>query len=246
MNIDYDHAKARHPLSVPRAAMPQIFLEAAPHSLLDVGCGIGTWLKTAQELGVSEVFGVDGVAIPPERLLISASLFRQHDLTRPLNLGRKFDVIICFEVAEHLDEQFAPTLIHSLVAHADTVFFSAACPGQDGQHHVNCQWPGYWQEKFNECGYACTDEMRWRIWADERIDPWYRQNLFTARRQPERAGHEPRIAPVIHPANLQTLVDGPFPDFVRRVEAGEKPMSWYAKGLLKAILGKSRRQLLGK
>lgn len=246
MKIEYDHSLNRHTLSGPRAAIPLIFPDVKPKSLLDVGCGTGTWLKAALESGVSDVFGVDGIAIPPDQLLFPRSNFCQQDLTRPWNLGRKFEAVLCLEVAEHLDEQHAPTLINSLAGHADTIIFSAACPGQEGQHHVNCQWPAYWQGKFNECGYACTDEARWRIWADERVEPWYRQNMFTARRQPDRAGHEPRIAPVIHPANLQMMVDGPFPDYVRKLEAGRQPVTWYLKCLIKALLGKLLKKPPGK
>ena len=127
---------------------------------------------TAVEFDVTDIFGVDGVAIPTEQLQISSSLFRQQDLTRPWNLGRRFEAALCLEVAEHLDEKNAAVLIDALTTHSDCVVFSAACPGQPGQHHVNCQWPAYWQKMFNECGYVCTDEVRWQIWHDERIELW--------------------------------------------------------------------------
>lgn len=242
MNIEYDHSKASHTLSDPSAMLPSVFGKELPRSLLDVGCGTGTWLKVAQQLGITDVFGVDGVAIPAGQLLISSSLFRNQDLTIPLSLGRKFDAAICFEVAEHLPEQNASTLINSLVSHSDLIIFSAGAPGQDGQNHVNCQWPEYWQKKFNESNFECSDAIRWRVWADKRIHPWYRQNVFIARRNPELAGREPRIPRVIHPECFETMTSGPISDYIKRVEKGGLPMKWYITSLLKALSAKLQKK----
>ena len=105
---------------------------------------------------------------------------RQADLSRPLNLARRFDLVLCLEVAEHLEPASAATIIDTLTAHGDRILFSAAAPGQPGMHHVNCQWPDYWQRLFNARGFACDGAVRWEIWRNGRIEPWYRQNLMMA------------------------------------------------------------------
>lgn len=233
MTVNYDHSQNLHTVSGPQAAMPLLFATGMPRSLLDVGCGTGTWLKTAQDFGVADIFGVDGVDVPAEKLLIPAKFFRRQDLTQPWDLGRKFEAAICLEVAEHLPENSALTLVQLLTSHADTIFFSAAAPGQDGQNHINCQWPDYWQKKFNECGFVCSDDVRWRIWRDDRVEPWYRQNLFCARRDPAQAGREERIAAVAHPANLEIMFNGTFR---ARIEASAP----------RGIYGKLRRYISGK
>jgi SAM-dependent methyltransferase len=241
-NIDYDHSKNIHTLSGPRVALPVILGEIKPRSLLDVGCGIGTWLKAALESGITDVFGVDGIAVAPENFLVAKTLFRQQDLNQTWSLGRRFEVALCLEVAEHLDAQFAGNLIEALTLHADTVIFGAACPGQGGQHHVNCQWPVYWQKMFNERGYVCSDEIRWKIWQDERIEPWYRQNIFTARRDPAKAGHEPGILPVVHPDILKLMTQDEFSKNIDRIAEGALPFKWYwvsfPKVFLKKVAGK--------
>jgi len=61
-------------------------------------------------------------------------------------------------------------LVTSLRAHADTVIFSAACPGQEGQGHINCQWPSYWQALFNRNGFECVDDIRPVIWGNTDIE----------------------------------------------------------------------------
>jgi SAM-dependent methyltransferase len=229
MKIDYDHSQNTHELPGPRAAFGAIFNGSRPRSLLDVGCGTGTWLKVAQEFGVTDILGVDGVPLPPESFLVAPAFFSRQDLTRSWNLGRRFDVTLCLEVAEHLDEACAPALIDALTAHSEHIVFSAACPGQTGQHHINCQWPAYWQKIFNERGYVCSDEARWKLWLDDRIEPWYRQNVFVAHHNVQHAGHEPRLLPVIHPAMHALMADAFFSQRLQAIEQGWLPYKWYLR-----------------
>jgi SAM-dependent methyltransferase len=238
MSIDYDHNKNPHTPESPRVALPLIFSEWKPASLLDVGCGTGTWLQAALEFGIATVAGVDGIQVAQDQFLVSPNLFAPRDLTAPLNLGRKFDAALCLEVGEHLDSRHAETLVESLTAHADFVVFSAACPGQPGQHHVNCQWPVYWQRFFNQFGFVCGDSIRWRLWDVEDIQPWYRQNIFTARRDPGEAGKEKRIEPVVHPDMLPLLMEACCTARQSQIEKGALPFRWYLSAPFKAITAK--------
>jgi SAM-dependent methyltransferase len=230
MAINYDHARNRHTLVGASAALKIIFDTSPPKSILDVGCGAGTWMRAAVEQGVTDVVGVDGVEVPEDRLYVPRSLIKVLDLSETINLGRHFDVAFCLEVAEHLPEVSAEKLISSIAGHADNVLFSAACPNQPGQHHINCQWPAYWQTRFNEHGYICDDSVRWQIWADERIEPWYRQNLFWARRDRNNAGKEPRLKDVIHPAMFDAICAQHMRNMserLRDIEQGSQRWTWY-------------------
>jgi SAM-dependent methyltransferase len=245
MCVDYNHSENLHSLAGPQAALPVLFAKQKPSSLLDVGCGTGTWLRAAIDFGIQEVLGVDGVEISPEKLHVPAGRIRHQDLTCPWNLGTRFGAALCLEVAEHLDATYAPVLIDALVQHSDRIFFSAACPGQEGQHHVNCQWPAYWQEIFNQRGFNCSDELRWQIWDEPRIEPWYRQNIFIARRDEGSAGYEPRIRAVVHPEMLPSVVseNNRFESHVREIEKGRAPASWYLKTPMLALVNKVKRHM---
>lgn len=149
-----------------------------PRSVLDVGCGTGVWLLEWINNGVTDVLGLDGNYLSATTLQIPPANFRSADLQRSFSLDRKFDLVQSLEVAEHLDESCADTLVKSLAVHADTILFSAAIPGQGGIHHVNEQWPSYWIEKFSSHGLQVFDIIRPTIWTDPRVERWYRQNIF--------------------------------------------------------------------
>lgn len=243
----FDHSEYEPSLEGPRAALPILFPESLPRSLLDVGCGRGAWINAALEAGVADVLGLDCVDLSADQLLFPPQQFRHEDLSGQVNLGRKFDVAICLEVAEHLPEKDSRSLISTLVNHADLVLFSAACPGQPGQFHINCQWPAYWQQLFNREGYVCDDAVRWKLWDLTALEYWYRQNLFLAQRAPKQAGHEPRIRPVVHPEML-ALGDGtPLGDrrsgWLRQVEDGSQSVTWYLSTPARAFGRKLGRKL---
>lgn len=217
--------------------MEQLLIEHPFYSLLDIGAGTGSWLAAARAHGVTEVLGVDGVLADEGLLCVPRELIMIHDLRRPFRLGRRFDVAICLEVAEHLPESSAEVLIESICAHTNFVFFSAATPGQQGEHHINCKPPSYWQRKFNTCGFICSDDLRARIWTEREMEAWYRQNLFVARRDPEMAGREPRIRHLIHPEMIQHM-DFPHSPCGRRladIEGGTAGTRHYLALLRKSI-----------
>src|SRR5216684_3382450 len=145
--IDYDHNLNRYLHSVEGAqcVLTTLFDGNVPATMLDVGCGSGTWMRAAQNLGTSKVFGIDGVDLPQTELHVRKDFIDTADLNEPVQLGRQFDLVISMETAEHLEPESSHTFIKSLVAHGSTVLFSAAVPGQGGTHHVNCRWPSYWQ-----------------------------------------------------------------------------------------------------
>ena len=177
MNTLYLHTEEAHNMRAPRQLVPIIMDLLKPVSVLDVGCGIGTWLKAFEEAGIVDYAGVDGEYVERSSLKVTATKFHSIDLRTPWSLKRKFDLIVSLEVAEHLPEECANIFIKALVSHGDVILFSAAIPGQSGQNHINEQWLSYWQEKFAKEGYTLYDSIRPRIWTNEIVDIWYKQNI---------------------------------------------------------------------
>jgi SAM-dependent methyltransferase len=174
--MDYTGDSSRH------SAMVVAGLLRAPldiGSVLDVGCATGTWLRAWSEAGVGDIQGVDGDYVDRSRLRIDGSCFRSADLSRPLSLGRRFDLVQSLEVAEHIDGAHADQFVQNLVDHSHgLILFSAAPPGQGGEYHVNEQPLEYWREKFAARGYRAFDAVRPSIAADPSISFWYRYNVL--------------------------------------------------------------------
>jgi SAM-dependent methyltransferase len=191
----YYHSESVHNLNTPRQVAPLICNMLSPKSVLDVGCGLGTWLTAFSELGIQDYVGVDGDHVDKSRLTIDQSHFKVQNLTRSWNLGRKYDLVICLEVAEHLPDSASDLLVEALTQHGDVIIFSAAIPGQGGQNHINEQWTSYWQNKFSKLGFYFHDALRPLIWKNKSIEWWYKQNMFLVSREPSQK----EILDMIHP-----------------------------------------------
>jgi len=157
--------------------VPLILKLIKPQSVIDIGCGVGTWLSVFKEHGV-DIWGIDSdwvnkdiLHVPKEHLIIS-------NLEEPVEVQRKFDLAISLEVAEHLKPSSAEIFVDSLTRLAPVVLFSAAIPGQGGYNHINEQWPDYWAKLFHDRGYEVVDCLRKKIWKNEKVDWWYAQNIL--------------------------------------------------------------------
>jgi hypothetical protein len=51
-----------------------LFEVFTPKSMLDIGCGLGTWLSVAREMGVQDVNGIDGAWLDKTRLRVPGIL----------------------------------------------------------------------------------------------------------------------------------------------------------------------------
>lgn len=161
-----------------RVVVPILLDLVRPKSVLDVGCGVGTWLSVFADHGLVDLVGLDGPHVDRSMLRIAPDRFCQMDLIEPVRLERRFDLVISVEVAEHLPATAADTFVESLRRHGSIVAFSAAVPLQGGTHHLNEQWQSYWVERFARAGYRCFDVLRPQLWNDPAVNFWYAQNLM--------------------------------------------------------------------
>jgi SAM-dependent methyltransferase len=199
--------------------VPELIRLLSPISVVDVGCGIGTWARAFQLHGIDDVLGIDGQYVPKDILQIEEARFLVAELSERLNINRTFDLALTVEVAEHLPPSRAKTFVADLVRLAPAVAFSAAIPGQGGTNHVNEQWPDYWVTYFAEFNYLAVDCLRPQFWDDKEIEFWYRQNLilFIERTQlhryPNLANQQfpPMVLRIVHPElhirNLAMLLE---------------------------------------
>ena len=93
-----------------REVVPLIMKLLAPRNVVDVGCGSGAWAAAYKQAGAA-VLGIDGPDVRIEQLLIQPREFERRDLTEPFRLDRRFDLVNCLEVAEHLPAARAQSFV---------------------------------------------------------------------------------------------------------------------------------------
>jgi SAM-dependent methyltransferase len=205
-----------------RALAPIVLGIHPARTVVDVGCGIGGWVKAFAEQGVGAI-GIDGDYVEREQLLIAQEHFIPHDLNRPLDvadlcrryadkMSGRFDLALSLEVAEHLEPARSDGLVRDLCALADVVLFAAAVPFQGGAGHINERWQSWWAQKFSDNGFAPFDVLRRDIWSRRDVAWWYKQNtIFYVRRN--SAAHGQFMARFAQPAD--TMFDLVHPELFR-------------------------------
>lgn len=122
-----------------------------PRTALDAGCALGFLVETLRDRGV-EAWGVDvsayaiAEAYEPIRPYLAVA-----SITAPF--GRRFDLVTCIEVVEHMPPAEAAAAIANLCAHADDILFSSSPYDHREPTHHNVQPPAYWAELFARHGF---------------------------------------------------------------------------------------------
>lgn len=238
----YVHTVDAHNLESPNEILPIILDIIKPKSVVDVGCGLGTFLKVCKNNGVKNVLGLDGSWVNKDLLLqnLQENEFIELDLEKKINLKQKFDLAICLEVVEHLHESAADTIVDSLTSLSDVILFSAAAYLQGGQNHLNEQRLDYWQEKFAKHDYVFYDYPRKIFWENPAIFWWYRQNMFIVAHKSYELNHQlaqsyclPTIRYYLHPESYEKNTQMLF-----EIIAGQYKLNWYLRFISKWVLNK--------
>lgn len=149
-----------------------------PKTYLDLGSGTGAMVNFAQKMGV-EAYGVD-IINGPEHWFIT------HDLRTPFDIIMRFDIITCLEVGEHLPIESHNVLIKTITRHMKTsglLIFSAAPPGQGGEHHIGCRPAVEWRTLFHEQGISYRADYTRQLshlfgWVAGPASNWLAANLM--------------------------------------------------------------------
>jgi 2-polyprenyl-3-methyl-5-hydroxy-6-metoxy-1,4-benzoquinol methylase len=110
-----------------------------PKSVIDFGCGIGTYLHTAYKNGIHDLRGID-IAEPNARKYIPEEIqeFIEHaDCTKYVSIYAHYSCAISFETAEHIDPSGTDMFVSNIIkSAANMILFTAAPPGQQGCGHI--------------------------------------------------------------------------------------------------------------
>jgi 2-polyprenyl-3-methyl-5-hydroxy-6-metoxy-1,4-benzoquinol methylase len=163
---DFDHPGVKEDFFLIANALVRQF---SPKYVHDYGCGPGMIIERMGALGIF-VTGYEGSIHGVAHADESVRRCIEHaDLTTLQPSGRTMDhggLVICTEVAEHIEEQHSAHLVELLCAHMCPIVFTAAPPGQGGHDHCNEKPKEWWLELFAKHGagldHDATHELRQR------------------------------------------------------------------------------------
>lgn len=125
--------------------------DIAPSSLLDAGCAFGLLVYKMRARGV-EAFGVD---------ISDYAIGQVHDDVKPYcrqgsvaePFGRRYALITCIEVLEHMPAREAEAAVANLCAHTDDVLFSSSPLDYTEATHINVHPVEHWARLFAAHGF---------------------------------------------------------------------------------------------
>ena len=123
-----------------------ILTDLHPESVLHAGCGQAMLVEQLRALGM-DAYGVDESA---EAIAGVHEPVREHTWQGSLKapLDRKYDLVVCVEVLEHLEPADAEQAIESMCAATDRVLFSSSLYDYAEPTHVNVHAPEDWSAQF--------------------------------------------------------------------------------------------------
>jgi len=159
-----------------------------PQSVIDWGCGCGFLLERLHEHGIADIHGVEGSkeAVPFWSERIKSKLAIDDILIHKVKV-RKYDVAVCMEVGEHMEDEYSDALVVQVAGSVERlIWWTAAQPGQGGTNHINCRPLSYWEKKFIEQTdfkpeWELTYQMKQEMLKNQLLCigyPWFRDNLI--------------------------------------------------------------------
>jgi O-antigen biosynthesis protein len=132
----------------------QIADDFKPAHALDAGCAIGLLVEALRKNKVDAVgFDISEWAI--EQMPGSNKNYVKTGSILDFRVvDKKFDLVTCIEVLEHLQPSEADIAIRNLCSWGDLIIFSSSPDDFKETTHFNVQQPGYWAEKFLQNGFV--------------------------------------------------------------------------------------------
>ena len=122
-----------------------------PRTTYDAGCAIGLFVRALLERGV-DAYGGDisefAVTGAPDGL---RERLEVRNLVDPFE--RKFDLVSCIEVLEHMSPADAQVAIANLCAATDTILLSSTPEDFREPTHINVRTPASWAQDFAAHGF---------------------------------------------------------------------------------------------
>ena len=150
----------------------QAFFKSPFNSILELGTGGGEITTQFHEHQLDYI-AVEGTTAGVEKLKyngIDPNRIIKSNLKFFECLDRKFDIVMCTEVAEHLEPWFASKVVDNCIKHANVVWFSAATGTHPPHyHHMNEVPLEAWDNIFANFGFVYSVKLNNTLYRADRI-----------------------------------------------------------------------------
>lgn len=143
-------------------------------SAVDFGCGTGYYAEQLNRAGIV----CDAYDGNPNTPKLTGGLGKVLDLSEKMDLGKKYDAVLCLEVGEHIPAEFEQVFLDNICNHADKILIlSWATPEQPGTGHVNCRPHSYIIDQVTQRGFTYHKEWSDYIRSYASLS-WLKNNLL--------------------------------------------------------------------
>jgi len=131
---------------------------------MDIGCANGFLLESFKKANKN----IKGIELSPEVVAHLPDGIRSNiDIGDFSEASGKYDLVSCIEVAEHIEPSESVRLVKKITSIAlNTVYFTAAPPGQPGHGHINCRPHSDWIDMFQLEGWSLNEKLTMQIRED--------------------------------------------------------------------------------
>lgn len=139
-----------------------IFTTLKPTSILDLGCGVGSYIEGALNAGCQTVMGIEiSFDVAKEFFTNDISPFiRYGDATKQIDIDQTFDCVMSFETGEHIDPNGTQAFIDNIVRFSNKyIVMTVASPGQGGTGHINLRPKDFWISAIESKGFKHKQEL---------------------------------------------------------------------------------------
>jgi len=139
-----------------RVLAQSLFKGLQPARVLDVGCACGHLVSAFRDLGV-EAYGTDPSSYALENVRAEHRDYfcrgALPDLVLPDSFPKKYDLVTCIEVMEHIREECNQATIAALTRLGDTILFSSTPDDFEEPTHINVHPISFWCIAFAKAGF---------------------------------------------------------------------------------------------
>lgn len=164
-------------------ALISLFKEEKINSVVDFGCGTGSYAVKIKQEGLS----CDCYDGNPNTKELSNHVCDVMDLSQDFFLNKTYDCVLSLEVGEHIPKDFESVFLNNLAKHSNKLLIvSWAVVGQGGRGHFNERNNEYIEEQFSKLGFK-RNLTKEKVLREKSTLRWFKNTIMVYEKENAKA-----------------------------------------------------------